>query len=453
VRAAAIPAGANLTPYPASNTILARCVRGTSVSARHWALVVLSVILFLFLWQTPHADTPFVATFIDVGQGDCCWLHLPNGDDVLVDGGKPQAGPTVVAYLSQHGVTDIDLMIATHGDADHIGGLLDVLASMPVQQAWLDSHAGTTGTSSDFYQALAENGVITATVRMGQSCQWGQVTALVLNPSEPLFASKNENSIVLRVSHGSVDLLLTGDAERGAEARMLNSGLPVDAEMLKVAHHGSNSSSSGEFLSAVAPQEAIISVGPNPYRHPRAEVLHRLADVGANVYRTDLDGTITVTTNGTTWTVTTHRFIAYLPIVMKPLPTPTASPTATRTATRTPTRTPTRTRTPTVTPTRTPAANIVVTAWVSDSTPSQYSTVRVYGKITRGGAGIGGVPMVATWYYKTVTRYCEGTSGGNGVASCSRYISGATKRYYVAIKVTFTYQARTYTAWTGFTPQ
>jgi hypothetical protein len=132
-------------------------------------------------------------------QESTCWLHLPNGDDVLIDGGKPQAGPTVVACLSQHGVTDIEQMAATHGDADHIGGLLDVLASLPVQEAWLDSQTCTTGTCLDFYQASAESGIVTSTVRMGESFPWGQVTALVLNPSEPLYASKNENSVVLRV--------------------------------------------------------------------------------------------------------------------------------------------------------------------------------------------------------------------------------------------------------------
>jgi beta-lactamase superfamily II metal-dependent hydrolase len=88
--------------------------------------------------QHTSASGTLTAHFINVGQVDCSWLHLPNGDDILVDGGKPQAGPTVVAYLSQNGVSDIELLVATHGDADHIGGLLDVLSSIDVQQAWLD---------------------------------------------------------------------------------------------------------------------------------------------------------------------------------------------------------------------------------------------------------------------------------------------------------------------------
>ena len=285
---------------------------------------------------SPSAGSMSV-TFIDVGQGDCSWLHLPNGDDVLVDGGKPEAGPTVVAYLEEHGVTDIELMVATHGDADHIGGLIDVLASMPVAEAWLDSQTCNTATCQEFYQSLADNDVVTVTVRMGENYSWGEITALVLNPSEPLYADKNENSVVLRISYGSVDFLLTGDAETGAENRMVNSGHPLEAEILKVAHHGSSSSSSPTFLSAVRPEVAVISVGPNPYGHPSEQTIARLQAVGATVYRTDQHGTIVVTTDGYTYSVS--RAVT---------PTSTATPTATSTPTAisTATATPTATETP-----------------------------------------------------------------------------------------------------------
>jgi len=340
-------------------------------------VIVLSATIPLFQ-EKVTATVQFSVTFIDVGQGDSCWLHLPNGDDVLVDGGKPQAGPTVVAYLSEHGVTDIDLMVATHGDADHIGGLIDVLASMPVAEAWLDSQTCTTNTCQEFYQALADNGVVTATVRMGESYSWGEVAVLVLNPSEPLYADKNENSVVLRVSYGSVDLLLTGDAETGAENRMLNSGNPLEAEILKVAHHGSSSSSSPDFLSAVSPEVAVISVGQNSYGHPTEQTLSRLQAVGATIYRTDQHGTIAITTNGHTYSVspsqeTTHTVL--LPLVLKsylPLPsTATATPTATGAPTVTPTNTQTHTPTATATPSPTRTATSTTTP---TNTPGPTST-------------------------------------------------------------------------------
>jgi len=122
-------------------------------------LILLSLLCVAAVpWLTTKAAPGVLSVHsIDVGQGDSCWLHLPNGDDVLVDGGKPQAGPTVVAYLSSHGVTDIELTVATHGDSDHIGGLLDVLASMDVDQAWLDSRTWTTGTCRAFYRTLADH--------------------------------------------------------------------------------------------------------------------------------------------------------------------------------------------------------------------------------------------------------------------------------------------------------
>lgn len=277
--------------------------------------VLIAFSLLVLADQPILSTTPLSATFIDVGQGDSCWLHLPNGDDVLVDGGN---GPTVFAYLDEHGVTDIELMVATHGHEDHIGGLIDVLASMPVTEAWLDSQTCTTLTCEEFYQALADNGVVTATVRMGESYPWGGVTALVLNPSEPLYANKNENSVVLRVSYGSIDFLLTGDAETGAEDRMLKSGLSLEAEILKVAHHGSSSSSSPDFLSAVSPEIAVISVGPNQYGHPSEQTLSRLRAIGATICRTDQHGTITITTDGSTYSVSGCEELTktiFLPII------------------------------------------------------------------------------------------------------------------------------------------
>ena len=141
-----------------------------------------------------------------------------------------------------------------------------------------------------------------------------------------------------------------------------------------------------------------------------------------------------------------------LPLVWNerlPLPTATATPVARSTNTVVPT--PTSTLAPT--PTNTPSVSVEVEAWVSNSSPSQYSTVRAYGKITQGGKGIAGVPMHTTWRYKTTTSYCDGSSGSDGVASCSRSIGRATKGHYVSISVRFTYEGQSYTASTGFTPR
>ena len=346
-----------------------RAVKGRYRAGRRigLALIVASLAcLILLSFVSSASGPPLMVHFIDVGQGDSCWLRLPNGDDVLIDGGKPQAGPTVVAYLQSHGVTDIELMVATHGDADHIGGLLDVLEAMPVDVAWLDSQTCTTQTCQDFCQSLSAHDVVTAMVRMGESYAWSAITALALNPSEPLYSDKNENSIVLRVSYWGIDFLLTGDAETGTEGRMQHSGLPLDAEILKVGHHGSNSSSSAAFLSAVSPQEAIISVGPNSYGHPRPEVLQRLAEVGATIWRTDEVGTVVVWTDGITYAfgdeLHSRAEAAFLPLIMldSGIPRPTRTPTATMTVTGTATCTSTPTATPSPTETQSPPADVQV---------------------------------------------------------------------------------------------
>jgi len=326
-------------------------------------IVVVTVVISSLFQEKAKATALLSVTFIDVGQGDSCWLHLPNSDNVLVDGGRSQVGPTVVAYLNEHGVSDIELMVATHGDADHIGGLIGVLASMPVAEAWLNSQTCTTLTCQEFYQALADNGVATTTVMMGESYSWGEVTGRVLNPLEPLYADDNENSVVLRVSYGSVDFLLTGDAETGAENRMLTSGHPLGAEILKVAHHGSSSSSSSAFLSAVSPEVALISVGPNQYGHPTEQTLGRLQEAGATIYRTDEHGTIVITTDGATYSVSPSQELTHtvlLPLVLKscyvPMPpTATTTPASTGTPTATGIHTPTPTGTPTSTGTATPS--------------------------------------------------------------------------------------------------
>jgi len=319
--------------------------------SRYLTLILMVACLGTFLpVAVAHAggDDSLRAVFINVGQGDSAWLHLPDGTNILVDGGGSWAGPTVVAYLNSHGITHIDLLVATHGDADHIGGLPRVLDSISVTEAWLDSQTCTTSVCLGFYQALADHGVVTSTVRMGESYTWGAVTATVLNPSEPLYQSKNENSVVVRFSYGSVDFLLTGDAEDGAEGRMIRSGLPLDAEILKVSHHGSNSSSTIAFLTGVRPQQAIISVGPNPYGLPHPDTLSRLAAVGANIHRTDLEGNITVFSDGNTYWFG-DQTVVFLPLTLRSVgpPTPTATPTWTPVATATATMTPTPTATPT----------------------------------------------------------------------------------------------------------
>ncbi len=290
--------------------------------------------------RRPQADAPpglLTAHWIDVGQGDAAWLRLPAGEedpvDILVDGGAPAAGPTVAAYLREHGVDALDLVVATHDDADHIGGLPAVLAAVPAREAWFGDPACDSAACAALAAALEAGEVPTSTVRRGDGRAWGAARTRVLNPSEPLYAEDNDNSVVLGVEYGLLRLLLAGDAEAPAEGRMLSAGLPLAAEVLKVGHHGSRYASTAAFLEAVAPLEAVISVGANPYGHPHPETLARLGALGVRTWRTDRVGTVVLETTGITYTV---RAAVPSPPTLPPAPEPptTPEPTATPLPTR-----------------------------------------------------------------------------------------------------------------------
>jgi competence protein ComEC len=246
----------------------------------------------------------FAVHFIDVGQGDATLVEVGD-EDILVDGDR--SGSAVLSYLASQDVPDIDLMVATHPDADHIGGLDDVLAQYDVQEIWTNGATAASQTYQDFAAAVGAEGAVERQIRRGYSAQFDGVTLTVLHPPDPLTRDTNTDSIVLRLSCGSVAVLLTGDATAASEASMLaDTSLILDADVLKVGHHGSSASTTDAFLDAVTPNDAVISVGANnPYGHPTQATLDRLAAHGATVYRTDLDGTIIMTSDCNSYSIST----------------------------------------------------------------------------------------------------------------------------------------------------
>lgn len=298
-------------------------------------------------------------TFIDIGQGDAAWIKTPDEWDILIDGGRQSEGPDLVSYLQSQGVSDIEVLILSHPHADHVGGLVTVLENMDVDQALTNCQAYSSNIYQTFQDLLNSNGIPTTCVRDGDTFTWGAyISATAVNPPEPLMSGTasdpNNNSIVFRITYGSIDFLFTGDVQSEAESAILGRGPTLEAEILKVAHHGSKYSSTESFLAEVGPEIAVISVGAsNPYGHPSPETLQRLRDAGATVCRTDDDGTIVATTDGTTYSVQCGASYIYLPLVLKAWP-PTPTPTFTPTPTATPALTPTPTFTPTATPTSTP---------------------------------------------------------------------------------------------------
>ena len=240
--------------------------------------------------------------FIDVGEGDSILLDI--GDkEVLIDGGGKSPG--VVRYIDDYVDGRLEVMVATHPHADHIGGLISVLRAFEVDEIWLNGDTSTSQTYSQFMSAVNSEGAQVFTARRGDTIQAGNLTFNVLHPAN-LNGSTNDDSIVLSLSYGQIDFLFTGDVEQEAEASMLvQSVVPVpDVEVLKVGHHGSRTASSMQFLQVIKPECAIYMAGQdNSYGHPHEEAIANLCEVGAEIYGTDIHGTVVVTTDGATYDV------------------------------------------------------------------------------------------------------------------------------------------------------
>ena len=249
------------------------------------------------------------AYFLDVGQGDSSVI-LFKDKVILIDAGEVDQGDRVVSDLEKLGVTRIDLLVATHPHSDHIGGMQKVLAHFPVGKV-LDSGIPTTSSLYEYFlKTVDEKNIPYVVAEQGETIDLDPfLRILVLSPpKEHIGDDLNTNSIVLRISYGTVNLLYTGDATTAAEDAMEKTGYPLDAQVIKVGHHGSSGSSSAAFLSRVDPEVAVISVGAdNDYGHPHEETLERLKTAGPLVLRTDRDGTILVESNGGAYSVVTEK--------------------------------------------------------------------------------------------------------------------------------------------------
>ncbi|HEX5166699.1 MAG TPA: ComEC/Rec2 family competence protein [Thermomicrobiales bacterium] len=254
-------------------------------------------------------EQPVLFSVMDVGQGACVVVITPDGKVLVADAGRSQerVRRVVIPYLREHGVERIDYVVATNPDQDHIGGLPALLDEFEVG-AWVDPVVETTNQT---YAALLEQvdqlGIEPIRARRGGTLDMGpRLTAEILWPVDPLMMdgseeSHNDNSIVIKLVDGDVSFLITGDIEAPAEEALVeeDDDEQLRADVMVVPHHGSNTSSTAEFLDAISPTVAIIPVGlDNQYGHPRDETLQRLRFRGIRVYRTDLDGTVEVRSNG-----------------------------------------------------------------------------------------------------------------------------------------------------------
>lgn len=266
-----------------------------------------------------RATPPLRVDFIDVGQGDAALVTSPSGKTVLIDGGPAHQAPALTAFLSAHVHGPLDLILLSHRHEDHLGGLPAVVRGTGTK-LFLDAPAAHAGPDYDvLMRELDARGVPARQAARGRRIDLGggAVITLLGPPEPPITGSRsdvNANSVVARLTYGQVSFLFAGDAEAPTEAWLLASGQELRADVLKVAHHGSRYASRVRFLRAVGPQVAVISAGAgNEYGHPAAITLERLSRVGATVYRTDLDGDVTVETDGASVRVRTERTVAGRP--------------------------------------------------------------------------------------------------------------------------------------------
>lgn len=250
-------------------------------------------------FRGPETQAPLEIHFIDVGKADAILIQC-EGAFALLDAGTSASGDRVVDYLHRMGVNRLEYAIASHPDSDHTGGMAQVLEEIPVSRLVLYPWPGEMRQSSQ-YRAL-EEAAVSASVpvleaAVGESLPLGGTAFQVLGPLKK-YEETNDSSLVLRLDYQGFSALFCGDIEATAELDLVKSGADLDADLLKVAHHGSAGSSSQRFLEAVSPQYAVISVGPDTSNLPREETLRRLESVGAAIYRTDTDGDLVFSWDG-----------------------------------------------------------------------------------------------------------------------------------------------------------
>lgn len=250
--------------------------------------------------------------FIDVGQADSALL-VCGEDAMLIDGGNVADSSLVVSYLEQQGISQLDYVLCTHGHEDHVGGLSGPLNTCAAGHVLSPVTEYDSKAFEDFVKYTQAQGLELEVPAPGDTFALGEAQVTVLGPVEA-YSEPNNTSIVLRVAFGETSFLFTGDMETKAEQDLLEQGADLSATVLKVGHHGSDTSSSYAFLREVMPEYAVISVGEdNDYGHPSDDVLSRLRDAGTTVYRTDRQGTVVAVSDGSTVTFTTEKDAAPTP--------------------------------------------------------------------------------------------------------------------------------------------
>ncbi len=252
-----------------------------------------------------------VSHFLDVGQGDSTFIQLPDGRTMLIDAGVTDEGDGIGKYISDLGCKRIDFLIATHPHSDHIGGMRRAIKELEVGEVYMPKVTADTFTYEKLLKELGNRGLKVKTAKAGvriASSADPQYTVDLLAPCGDNYEGLNDYSAVVMIRYGGVSFLYTGDAELASETEMLKSGADLSADVVKIGHHGSSDSSCEEFVAAVGASYGVISCGENnDYGHPHKQALKRWEKAGTKLYRTDLNGTVIISSDGSEICVDTER--------------------------------------------------------------------------------------------------------------------------------------------------
>jgi competence protein ComEC len=237
--------------------------------------------------------------YIDVGQGDSILIQNENAA-ILIDGGTGESAGKLTKYLQEQGVKTLNYVIATHPHEDHIGGLDEAINSVKaVEHVWMPKKASSTKAFENLAKAIKGKNLKAEQPSFGQQVQLADMKITALGPMRNTYEQINDYSIVIKLEYKNKNFIFMGDAEKLVEKDIINAGIDVHSDLLKVGHHGSTSSSSVEFLDKVSPKYAVISLGEdNSYGHPHTETLQALKQRNITVYRTDRNGNIVATSDG-----------------------------------------------------------------------------------------------------------------------------------------------------------
>ena len=265
---------------------------------KHSILILLILLWFCGLSHSLCAAEQFELHVLDVGQGQSVFIESDN-HFMLIDGGGREASSFVVSYLKQQGVEKLDCAAVSHYDEDHMAGMIGVLKVFPCDILLVPTYEG----SGELYQSLAtaalSNGCVIMHGETGMEFPVGNADSEIIGPVRTDYSSDNDMSLCFKICFGDRKCLICGDAEQTSERDIVSEGVDLAADVYVVNHHGSSTSSTEGFVDAVSPSYAVISCGrDNSYGHPTMEVLQRLQNHGADIYRTDEQGTVIVYSDG-----------------------------------------------------------------------------------------------------------------------------------------------------------